>query len=242
MKSLRMTRGLFLATATLAILASCQKTEDAVQFSTTETYFEDSHDHSQSDIEHNEHGEDVQDFMVEQLGCIKPTASQVSPVNSGNLKKQQFLDSCYKQTNNSPWCKQLIRPNPSSKNTFSCTYGAKQVHQLIHPTESTWVYPIRGVQLVQHLIQKGIRVCEIYNWWRPEPYNKNVGGAAGRHPFGTSIDVRFCSDKEAILAFNELCKLRKKGHIRAIGYYGSSSLHLGVGDKTANTWGKTCPI
>lgn len=192
------------------------------------------------DAEYHEHG-DHTDSFIEELGCLKPTAQQISPVNLGNEKKDDFLAMCLEQTQNSSWCHQLVRPNPSSKNTFRCTYGSNQPHQLIHPSTSTWKYPIRGVQLIQTLAAKGIRTCEIYNWWRPEPYNKNVGGAAGRHPYGTSIDVRFCSNQEAIKAFNELCKQRKAGKIRAIGYYGGASLHLGVGDATGNTWGKSCP-
>ncbi len=181
------------------------------------------------------------ELPLEELGCLQPTAQQRDPVNLGNDKKDEFLEYCRKQTGKSSWCDQLVRPNPESKGTFRCTYGPNQAHQLIHPSESTWKHAVGAVQLIQELAKKGIRTCEIYNWWRPEPYNKNVGGAAGRHPYGTSIDVRLCSDKEAILAFNELCKQRKNGKIRAIGYYGGSALHFGVGDKTANTWGKTCP-
>jgi len=220
---------LFLVTMlALTFLTACQDASQA------DHEFNEEHTH-ESDKE-----SDTDSPPLEELGCIRPTAQQRDPVNLGNEKKDEFLDYCRRNTGNSPWCNQLVRPNPNSKNTFRCTYGANQVHQLIHPSEQTWVHAVRGVQLIQELAKKGIRTCEIYNWWRPEPYNKNVGGAAGRHPYGTSIDVRLCSNKEAISAFNELCKLRKKGKIRAIGYYGGSSLHFGVGDRTANTWGKSC--
>lgn len=193
--------------------------------------------------------EDVADHLqnevdregIQELGCKKVNSQQLYQVNLGNDKKDEFLDACIRQTGSTYWCSQLIRPNPRSASVFRCTYGADQVHQLIHPQESVWKYPIKGVKVVQELISKGIKVCEIYNWWRPEPYNKNVGGAPGRHPYGTAIDVRFCSDSEAIRAFNELCKIRKKGRIRAIGYYGSAALHIGVGDRLANTWGRSCP-
>lgn len=174
------------------------------------------------------------------IGCIQPSAQQRDLINLGNTKKEDFLDFCRQQTNHSLWCDQLVRPNPSSMSIFRCTYGPNQIHQLINPDENTWIHAIRSIHLIQKLSQKGIRTCQIYNWWRPEPYNKNVGGAAGRHPYGTSIDVRLCSDREAILAFDELCKLRRKGEIRAIGYYGGSSLHFGVSDRSANTWGRSC--
>ncbi|MBY0385975.1 hypothetical protein K2X05_12520, partial [bacterium] len=141
----------------------------------------------------------------------------------------------------SPWCIQLIRPNPSSKSIFACTYGANQIHQLIHPNQDTWKYAYQAVNLIERLEMNGIKIAQIYNWWRPEPYNKNVGGAPGRHPAGTSVDVRFSTKNDQIRAHNLLCKWRKQGELRALGYYSSSALHFGIGDTSANTWGKNCP-
>ena len=183
---------------------------------------------------------DVINEELEALGCVKASSSQIQQVNLGLSKKEKFLQKCAAETNNSSWCTQVVRPNPSSVNTFRCTYGSSQAHNLIHPDESTWKYPIAGVKILKDLQAKGIKISHIYNWWRPQPYNKNVGGAAGRHPYGTSIDVRFGSSSEANRAFTELCKMRRAGRLRAIGHYGSASLHVGVGDRTANTWGKSC--
>lgn len=50
-----------------------------------------------------------------------------------------------------------------------------------------------------------------------------------------------CNNSEANKIFNELCKMRRQGRLRAIGHYGSASLHIGVGDRVANTWRKSCP-
>lgn len=207
---------------------------------TTDNEVQDHED--SSDILDHLHGENTTEpnTDLQALGCLKPSGSQLSQVNIGNTKKSDFLALCAKETNNSAWCGQLVRPNENSYNTFKCTYGSSQLHQLIHPNEATWKYPIEGVRVIQDLQAKGLKVCQIYNWWRPEPYNKNVGGAAGRHPFGTAIDVRFCTNGDADRAFKELCKMRAAKRIRAIGHYGSASLHIGVGDKTANTWGKSC--
>lgn len=174
------------------------------------------------------------------LGCVRPSSSQKSMVNLGLSKKERFLRRCVEETGSTTWCSQVARPNPSSRNTFACTYGSSQAHNLIHPDESTWRYPIGGIKILKDLQRKGIRISHIYNWWRPEPYNRNVGGAAGRHPYGTSIDVRFSSSSEANRAFALLCRMRAQGRLRAIGHYGSASLHIGVGDRTANTWGKSC--
>lgn len=184
---------------------------------------------------------ELDEDLVGPLACTKASARQISVINQGNAKKENFLQRCARETGGSAWCSQLIRPNPNSISTFRCTYGPSQVHQLIHPNESTWKNAIDAVQLIQELEQKGYRICVIYNWWRPEPYNRNVGGAPGRHPFATSVDVRFCSNADANRAFEELCKYRKQGRIRAIGHYGTNALHFGIGDSTGNTWGRTCP-
>lgn len=181
------------------------------------------------------------DRIFQTLSCKKATAAQVAVVNLGNSKADDFYHQCLSHTNNSPWCAEVMRPNPASLSIFQCTYGIKQPHQLIHPDEKSWPHAIQAVALVEELESLGIKTCQIYNWWRPEPYNANVGGAAGRHPHGTSVDVRFCSSADMEAAFTKLCEWRAQGKLRALGYYGTNSLHVGVGDKTANTWGKSCP-
>lgn len=194
-------------------------------------------DLSGDDIEANE----MEFSQVDGLAtCTKATKQQISVINQGNTKRVKFLEECAKANDNSAWCLQLIRPNPNSIGIFQCTYGSDQVHQLIHPDESTWKHAFNSIGLIVDLQKKGIAVCSIYNWWRPEPYNQNVGGAAGRHPFATSVDVAFCTQSDAIRGFDELCKARKKGLVKALGYYGNTGVHFGVGDKTGNTWGRNC--
>lgn len=175
------------------------------------------------------------------LACRVASTSQKAEVERGNRRKAEFLQACATTTANSPWCAQLVRPNPSSLASFRCTYGEGQAHQLIHPDEETWKYAFQAVRLIEDIEARGIRVCQIYNWWRPEPYNANVGGAAGRHPYGTSVDVRFCTKGDQEAAHRLLCQYRRAGRLRALGYYSSTSLHFGVGDNVANTWGKACP-
>lgn len=175
------------------------------------------------------------------LGCTAATAGQRASVNRGNAKAALFLARCRAAAANSRWCEELMRPNPSSRSTFACTYGEAQPHQLIHPEESTWAHAFKAVQLLQDLESLGVRVAQVYNWWRPEPYNANVGGSKTRHPFGTSVDVRFASMADMEKAHQLLCAFRRKGRLRALGYYGSTGLHLGIGDSNPNTWGKACP-
>lgn len=205
-------------------------TSEATFFSESET-----HDHEES------YDEVSSLWNIEVFACTPATASNIATINKGNEKLNRFLSQCSTATNHSKWCQQLIRPNPASVETFRCTYGESQPHRLIHPDESTWTNAIRAVTYVDQLETMGIRVAQIYNWWRPEPYNANVGGAAGRHPYGTSVDVRFQTMNDMERAHAQLCKWRKSGDIRAVGYYGSTGLHFGIGDKTPNTWGKDCP-
>lgn len=194
------------------------------------------------DTDHEESYDELNSlWQIDMFACTQATSSNLATVNNGNAKLTAFLSKCAASTNNSSWCQQLVRPNPASVQTFKCTYGENQPHRLIHPDESTWANAFKAVQFVTQLESMGIKVAQIYNWWRPEPYNANVGGATGRHPFGTSIDVRFQTLPDMERAHTQLCKWRKAGLIRAVGYYGSTGLHLGIGDKTPNTWGKSCP-
>lgn len=243
---------LLMTTLCLA-LSACQKDHfEAISDESNEASQDPNYDQSVPDPEQPEGAQEVPQnadhyhsdgspgFEANTSNCTKASSTQLQNVMAGFDKKDLFIEQCLRETNNSSWCAQLVRPNPSSASKFRCTYGTYQPHYLINPDEKTWKNAIEAVKIIKDLSAKGIRVALIYNWWRPEPYNKNVGGAAGRHPYGTSIDVRFASNSEANRAFTELCKMRSQGRLRAIGHYGSSSLHIGVGDVTANTWGKSC--
>lgn len=218
-------------------LTNCKKVESERRPSSVEEFnITDEHsDHLEDDLE------SVDDLGIMDLSCTPATASQIKILNSGTAKLSRFLNQCYSAARSSTWCQQLTRPNPASVNIFKCTYGEEQPHYMIHPDERTWAYAFQAAKLVKALQAMNIRVCQIYNWWRQEPYNGNVGGAPGRHPYGTSVDVRFCSMADMEKAHTQLCKWRKQGRLRAVGYYGSTGLHLGIGDTTANTWGKACP-
>jgi hypothetical protein len=232
-----------IAVAAFGLSSQAAKAQDFVlNPSSVEELNEDSGDH-------DDRGEELREWQLDDIGatefvlpfaCARANATQIATINAGNKKFDAFMKGCWAATNNSRWCEQLVRPNPSSRSVFTCTYGGNQPHRLIHPDENTWKYAYRAVALVQKLEEAGVSVQQIYNWWRPEPYNKNVGGAAGRHPYGTSVDVRFSTLSNMEKAFSQLCKWRSQGVLRAVGYYGSTGLHFGMGDSLANTWGKAC--
>lgn len=169
------------------------------------------------------------------------TPEEKFAVDEGNALKSEFLAGCYAVTANSAWCDQLIHPNLKSIEIFRKTYGETQLHQLISPDRATWLHAYSAALIIKDLEELGINVEEIYNWWRPEPYNKNVDGASDRHPLGTAVDVRFATKEDQARAFEELCKMRAAGRLRAIGFYQTTAIHLGIADHEANTWGKNCP-
>lgn len=196
---------------------------------------------SHSDVIEDDFESEIGYVDIMSNGCKHATSTQITQVNLGVSKRTQYLNRCYQETGSKTWCDQTARPNPDSHRTFDCTYSPEQAHVFVHPSDSTWQYPIGAVKLVLELQKMGIKVSTIYNWWRPEPYNGNVGGAAARHPYGTSVDVRFPDKVNQNKAHAQLCKWRKAGRLRALGYYSGTGLHFGMGDRTANTWGKSCP-
>lgn len=197
-------------------------------------FFENEFDH--------EHEEDIFGELINPFACIKATKEQITVVNQGNAVADAFLKACYQATANSHWCKDLMRtdPHPTNRQIFSCTYGYSQPYRLIHPGTSTWKNAFQGVNLIRELEAKGISVIQIYNWWRPEPYNKNIGGAPTRHPYGTAVDVQFSTMNDMEKAHKILCGWRAQGRLRALGYYGTRELHFGINDSIPNTWGKSC--
>lgn len=186
----------------------------------------------------------TEDKDTEPRFCTRATADELAPVNAGNLKREKFLTLCRQETkgfNSARLCEALITPSRKGVKAFQCAYGPEQPFMLLHPDESTWGYGISAVRLVQQLEAAGVCVLEIYNWWRPEPYNKMSWGAARRHPLGAAVDVRLCSKEDQDRAHALMCSARAAGKLRALGYYPKPALHLGVGDERANTWGKDCP-
>ena len=111
--------------------------------------------------------------------CVKITKasdSEKSEILAGQQKYNSFIEQCREYGIEQKWCEQLTHPNRNSKAIFHCTYEKNTPHILIHPDESTWINAFRAAKLVQRLNSENLPVEEIYNWWRPEQYNKNVDG------------------------------------------------------------------
>lgn len=107
------------------------------------TFFADSFRDLGEDIEFGE-----ANGFIRGLGCIRANKVQIEVVNAGAQSLTKFLSQCSASTNGSPWCNELIRPNPQSHPMFDCTYSVEQAHLMIHPDEMTWKYAFKAVQLI----------------------------------------------------------------------------------------------
>jgi hypothetical protein len=156
--------------------------------------------------------------------------------SSGNIV--EFMNACIARGISEGFCNNLTHPNSQSIHEFRCTYPGKP-HILIPPDKTKWEHAFKGATLVQNGIKNNeLCVEEIYNWYRPEPYNDNVDGKPGRHPEGTAIDVRFCTKEDAKKAAKYFCEQFKAGALWAVGSYPSGDkLHLGMEPEKNTTWG-----
>ena len=183
-------------------------------------------------------------LQVQSKSCIQATEADLDLVLAGQEKLEFFLEQCRWATGGSPHCEDVIRPNPRSTPFFECTFPKGTEKIFIHPDESTWENAFVAIRLIGEMEANGIGVKHIYNWWRPVPYNENVGGEPDRHPFGTSVDVLFTSRDDQVLAHEYLCEEQAKGLIKALGFYWVAerpSIHIGVKDSPEKVnWGRAC--
>lgn len=157
---------------------------------------------------------------------------------TGDVSK--FVRTCLEKGVLQRFCLNMTRPNriAESVEAFKCTYPGKP-HALIPPDESEWEFGIKAALILQKVSREN-KICveEIYNWYRPEPYNSNVKGRPGRHPNATAIDVKFCTPKDAKAAFKALCEMYREKEIWALGTYPAGiEIHIGVMPEQNATWG-----
>ena len=171
-------------------------------------------------------------------GKIRANIEQIVDVLKGIALKPEFIEQCEKATDRPDLCKQIIRPNPDSKSIFACTYPPGVASIFIPPEKGVWHFAFQAIRWISEIENLGISFSHIYNWLRPEPYNKNASGHPDRHPFGTAVDIKLRSKGDQHLAFEFFCEKWRSGQMNAIGFYSSASLHLGIGDteKKEDLW------
>ncbi len=142
--------------------------------------------------------------------------------------QQRFIQRCTSRGISEKLCREATYPNPDSRSAFNGVYGSNQ-NFILMPPESTWDTGIRLLGIAESLSAYG-KVCEIRNWYRPEPYNRKVGGAGGsRHINASAIDIEFCSVAEKNKALKAALAMRQKfAQPAGVGVYGEGSLVLHI--------------
>lgn len=136
-----------------------------------------------------------------------------------------FVAKCLKRVSSPKLCKEMVSPNTSSKGSFRAVYGSSTPHILM-PKENKFEVGIRLLEMIERAqkIDSKIKVCQIANWYRPEPYNSRVGGAKrSQHINANAIDIKFCSRDARNRAKKVFRQLEKKYKTLGIGTYKSSS-------------------
>lgn len=144
------------------------------------------------------------------------------------ITQRRFIEQCTSRGIQEQLCRQATYPNPDSRSAFNRIYGSNQ-NFILMPPENTWETGIQLLGIAQSLSAYG-QVCEIRNWYRPEPYNGAVGGVGGsRHINSSAIDIEFCSVAEKNKALRAALAMRQKfGRPAGVGVYGEGSLVLHI--------------
>ena len=166
----------------------------------------------------------IQAFASYELGSgtRSTTSLQLSPLHSPRLAND-FTSFCTSQGLENNLCRQMTSPNSASTNTFYNVYPRANPFILM-PNRSTWSKGVQLLSVAQSMSKFG-KICEIRNWYRPEPYNSAVGGVgSSRHLDGSAIDIEFCSVTEKNKALQAALSMRRRfGTPPGVGVYGRES-------------------
>ena len=155
-------------------------------------------------------------------GTSSTSSVQPSPLHSPRLAND-FTSFCISQGLENNLCRQMTYPNTASANAFYNVYPRSNSFILM-PNRSTWNRGVQLLSVAQNMSKFG-KICEIRNWYRPEPYNSAVGGAgSSRHLDGSAIDIEFCSVTEKNKALQAALSMRRRfGAPPGVGVYGRES-------------------
>lgn len=173
-------------------------------------------------------------FAISEVGTSSSTASGrgTSAMHSQQVA-QRFVDQCTSRGVSENFCRDATNPNQDSRGTFNRVYG-KGTPFVLMPGQEKWETGIYLLGIAESLSKYG-KVCEIRNWFRPEPYNRAVDGArSSRHIDGSAIDIEFCSPKEKNKALKAALAMRQKfGAPPGVGVYGEGShvIHIDMSNR-----------
>lgn len=154
------------------------------------------------------------------------TVNTVSALHSPQLQSN-FISTCLSRGIREQFCRQITSPNTDSIGTFRQVYGNKPF--VLMPSQDRWETGLHLLTIAESLAEYG-KICEIRNWYRPEPYNRAVSGAKGsQHLSAGAIDIEFCSVAEKNNALKAALAMRQKyGSPPGVGVYGEGSLVIHI--------------
>ncbi len=171
---------------------------------------------------------DYQAYASNEVGIPAGTSTTSASSQHSRQNQSRFIQQCTSRGISEQFCREATDPNPDSRGAFNRVYGAQQ-NFILMPPQGSWETGIQLLGIAQSLSAYG-KVCEIRNWYRPEPYNGAVGGAGGsRHLNASAIDIEFCSVEEKNKALKAALAMRQRfGKPAGVGVYGEGSLVLHI--------------
>ncbi len=139
--------------------------------------------------------------------------------------QNNFIKMCLARGIREQFCKQITSPNTKSIGTFRQVYGDQPF--VLMPNTDRWETGLQLLTIAESLAEFG-EICEIRNWYRPEPYNRSVGGArSSQHLSAGAIDIEFCTVQDKNRALLAALATRQKFKTPpGIGVYGEGSKTL----------------
>lgn len=153
---------------------------------------------------------------------------------------REYVNLCTRNGVHLDLCTDMLQPfrNPKEVRVFRRTYGDEVEHVLI-PPRSTWGLGIELIKIAQEVsITSNVEICQIRNWYRPEPYNSRVdGGSSSQHLVAQAIDIDFCSNPGRNKALQVMKRRRTDtGMPRGIGtYVGGHTIHIDYDNRVYHT-------
>lgn len=187
----------------------------------------------------------VSSLLVISIGCQSKLPNKnvfviEEPVEYGLHSRawaDSFIKKCKGRVKTAIWCDEIVVPNIHSKRSFYSVYNKSKEHLLV-PRKDKFEVGIRLLEILERAVggNSEMRVCQIANWYRPEPYNSRVGGAKrSAHIAADAIDIKFCTRAGRNRAKKRLIQLEKIYKTLGIGSYkGSHSVTIHLDFKTRN--------
>lgn len=166
-------------------------------------------------------------FASLEIGISNPTVSRSAPALHSPQIQSTFINTCLARGIREQFCRQITSPNTNSARTFGSVYGSQPF--VLMPPQDRWETGLHLLTIAESLSEHA-QICQIRNWYRPEPYNRAVSGARGsQHLSAGAIDIEFCSVADKNRALRAALAMRQRFQTPpGVGVYGEGSLVIHI--------------